>query len=88
MCVQRGHLQLFDTQAIDDIGVCYYSRAHFDSLAFFASRGDVNQRHNQRFVRLSSDGVGGIRKRSLSTVLRSRHKIGLPIEASRPIFSQ
>ena len=28
VCVQRGLLELFDTQAIDQIGVCHYSRAH------------------------------------------------------------
>src|SRR5438874_11786325 len=28
VCVQRGLLVLFDTQAIDQIGVCHYSRAH------------------------------------------------------------
>jgi hypothetical protein len=28
VCVQRSLLELFDTQAIDQISVCHYSRAH------------------------------------------------------------
>src|SRR5262249_36368496 len=32
--VQRGLLELFDTQAIDDAGLCYISRAHHAVLCY------------------------------------------------------
>src|SRR5262249_7732713 len=38
VCVQRGLLELFDTQAIDQISVCHYSRAHHPCLRIVCSQ--------------------------------------------------
>ena len=39
VCVQRGLLQLFDTQAIDEIGLCLSSRAHHWDFSVLISFG-------------------------------------------------
>ena len=51
VCVQRGLLELFDTQAIDEIGVYHYSRAHHVSdtswSSPFGSRNTLDHEQNE-----------------------------------------